>query len=138
MYMNCAVVTISGGRRRALMSREDFHVLPASVKKRALGPDIFIANLSNGCNTVAGTDVEFPDAGSNVERGGSGNTAAPVGNCGKVVISGGTGGSGGGKDCAYWRSQGYMCSQSTVLSSQRRKALMLLATLMMGMLAMTL
>jgi hypothetical protein len=138
MYMNCAVVTISGGRRRALMPRESFNVLPEAVEKRALGPDIFLANLSNGCSTVEGTDVEFPDAGSNVERGGSGNTAAPVGNCGEVVISGGTGGSGGGKNCAYWRSQGYMCSQSTALSSRRRKALTLLVTLVVGMLAMAL
>jgi hypothetical protein len=133
-YMNCAVVTISGGRR-ALMPREEFNALPAAVKKRALGPNIFVANLGNGCKTVEGTDVEFPDAGSNVERAGTGKTAAPEGSCGKVVISGD--GGGGGQDCAYWRSQGYICSQASGLSA-RRKGLTLFATLVVGLLAMLL
>ncbi|KAA8896078.1 hypothetical protein FN846DRAFT_966550 [Sphaerosporella brunnea] len=135
MYMNCAVVTISGGRRRDLVWPEELN----SFQKRALGPNIFLANIGNGCTTVAGTDVEFPDPGSNIERGGSGKTAAPAGNCGKVVVStgGGSGGSGGGKDCAYWRSQGYLCSEATGLTRWRR-GLTLLATLIVGMLAMVL
>ncbi|KAI5840354.1 putative extracellular protein, partial [Tricharina praecox] len=84
IYMNCAVVTISGGKRK-LMAREEFNVLPSMLKKRALGPQVFLANLGNGCTTQAGADVEFPDPGNNVERGGAGDTAAPVGDCGKVV-----------------------------------------------------
>lgn len=120
--MNCAVVTISGGKRK-LMAREEFNVLPSMLKKRALGPQVFLANLGNGCTTQAGADVEFPDPGNNVERGGAGDTAAPVGDCGKVVVSGGAGGTGGGtgggKNCEYWRAQGYYCSGAIGVEVQR-------------------
>lgn len=116
MYMNCAVVTISGGKRK-LMPREEFNALPAVIKKRALGPQIFLANLGNGCTTKAGSDVEFPDPGNNVEHGGAGKTAPPVGDCGKVVVSGG--GGAGGNDCEYWRAQGYYCSGAVGLEVQR-------------------
>jgi len=117
MYMNCAVVTVSGGRRK-LMPRAEVNSLP-SVEKRALGPQIFLANLGNGCSTRAGADVEFPDPGNSVERGGSGDTAAPVGDCGDVVVSGGGGGGSGGKDCAFWRAQGYYCSGAIGVEVQR-------------------
>lgn len=81
--MNCAVVTIGGGKRR--------------VKKRALsGPQIFVANVGNGCSTQAGTDVIFPNPGSDVTRSGS-RQAGPVGTCNGQSYTGGgvTGGTGG-------------------------------------------
>jgi hypothetical protein len=105
MYMKCAAVTISGGGQK-MISRAEFNPLP-SVEKRTLGSQVFLANLGNGRSTQAGTDVEFPDPRNSVERGGSGDTAAPVGDCGEVVVSGGGGGGGsGGKDCAFWRAKG--------------------------------
>lgn len=74
MYMNCAVVTIDAPRRLG--------------KRNLSGPDMFIANIGNGCSTPAGTDVVFPNPGPDVKYGGnSGNQAAPVGNCGTVLYT---------------------------------------------------
>jgi hypothetical protein len=69
MYMNCAVVTIGGGRAKS---------------KRQSGwdsrPDMFVANVGNGCGTTEGTDLEFPNPGPDVTRAGS-NGAPPTGSC---------------------------------------------------------
>lgn len=115
MYMNCAVVTISGGRR---MIRDLMHLSP-----RAAGTPLFQANIGNGCSTAAGTDVIFPSPGGDVTYGNSAKTAPPVGSCGPSSGPTGTGagtGAGGGdngaapsgneRDCTYWRAQGYICS----------------------------
>ncbi|CAP73406.1 uncharacterized protein PODANS_2_7840 [Podospora anserina S mat+] len=70
MYMNCAVVDItpgSGGKG-------------GWAKK----PEVFKANIGNGCTTVERFDVEFPNPGDDVARGGEGNFASPVGDCGTV------------------------------------------------------
>lgn len=118
--MNCAVVTISGGRR----SVRDF------VSRRASGTPLFQANIGNGCSTAAGTDVIFPDPGGDVKYGNSAKTAPPVGSCGAssgTTYTGtgnngnsgtGTGNNGNsgtatpnsGHDCTYWKAQGYICS----------------------------
>ncbi|KAH8152087.1 uncharacterized protein LAJ45_04081 [Morchella importuna] len=129
MYMNCAVVTITGGSSNALS-----------------GPTLFLANIGNGCTTASGTDVVFPNPGDTVEYGGSeGDRAPPSGSCG----SGGTGtasgsgsgtgsssgsgsgsgtgsgtgsgssssgtgtNTGNGQGCEYWRTQGYVCSDAS-------------------------
>ncbi|KAL7268253.1 hypothetical protein RUND412_009132 [Rhizina undulata] len=98
MYMNCAVVTISGasGRRRrsrslstpVSVSETDFSSLSVgagtdrSLLPRTDFPPLFTANIDNGCSTAAGTDVVFPNAGTQVTYGGSeANRAPPVGNC---------------------------------------------------------
>lgn len=64
MYMNCASVSISGGRGGQLGGR----------------PDIFVANVGNDCATVEARDVEFPNPGKDVSVQGS-NTAPPTGAC---------------------------------------------------------
>jgi hypothetical protein len=74
MYVNCAAVTISGGGQQ-MISRAKFNTLP-SVEKRTLGPpgpQVFLANLGNGCSTQAGTDVEFriPETASSAEARGT-------------------------------------------------------------------
>ncbi|KAL2754839.1 hypothetical protein ACRALDRAFT_2107680 [Sodiomyces alcalophilus JCM 7366] len=53
MYMNCAVVSITGGggRRDGLSSR----------------PDMFVANVGNGCTTVDSRDVMLPNPGPDVD-----------------------------------------------------------------------
>jgi len=72
--MNCAVVTIGGSRKLA--------------KRNLSGPDMFIANIGNGCSTPAGRDIVFPNPGSDVQYGGNAaNRAAPIGNCGKVLYN---------------------------------------------------
>ena len=74
MYMNCAVVTISSQKRLG--------------KRNLSGPNMFIANLGNGCSTAAGTDVIFPDPGANIQYNGNpSNRAPPIGNCGPVLVT---------------------------------------------------
>jgi len=68
MYMNCAAVTITGSGTSTLNDR----------------PDMFVANVANGCSTAEGNDVEFPNPGADVERNPANNgapTGPPVGNC---------------------------------------------------------
>jgi LysM domain len=68
MYMNCAHVTITGSGTSTL----DDH------------PDMFVANVNNGCTTKEGNDLEFPNPGKDVERTPANNaapTGPPVGNC---------------------------------------------------------
>ena len=118
-YMNCAVVTIGGGRKRRWEEEVEggngTEVQERGLQKRAGGTQIFLANLGNGCATVGGMDVQFPDPGGEVEYGGSGNTALPVGECGEVKAGGG---GSSGWSCDYWESLGYICSGA---SSSRAK-----------------
>lgn len=65
MYMNCAVVTISNSS-------------PADTFFSR--PQIFTANIGNGCSTAAGKDLVFPDPGQDVDDQGS-DTALPEGSC---------------------------------------------------------
>lgn len=75
--MNCAVVTISGGRKSRSISAKEL------VTPRASDSSIFVANIGNGCTTVDGKDVAFPNPGSQVEYDGiEANRAAPLGSCG--------------------------------------------------------
>jgi hypothetical protein len=71
MYMNCAVINVRGGRtsKRATSS--------TPIGKL---PDMFVANVGNGCRTTEGTDVMFPFAGEDSDVS-SKKTAPPSGNC---------------------------------------------------------
>ncbi|KAI9764804.1 MAG: hypothetical protein M1840_008073 [Geoglossum simile] len=136
MYMNCAVVTIGGGKRRRRSFEDDTSDLSNDTtselapRARLSGPAIFIANVGNGCTTVASRDVVFPSPGSVVQYGGnSGNRNDPSGTCDGRPFTGGSvvGGSSSGSssdpgnssptghrgDCTYWASQGYLCSGSS-------------------------
>ncbi|KAK2816023.1 hypothetical protein FQN49_008058 [Arthroderma sp. PD_2] len=53
MYMNCAQVTVNGEGG----SSSKFNTLP----------DMFVANVGNGCTTVEGEDIVFEDPGSEVQ-----------------------------------------------------------------------
>ena len=64
MYMNCAVVTITGGPDGDLSSL----------------PDAFTANIGNGCTTAAGADVAFPDPGPDVATTST-SAKPPQGKC---------------------------------------------------------
>jgi LysM repeat protein len=55
MYMNCAVVTITGTGTSTLDDR----------------PEIFVANIVPDCTVPEGTDVEFPNPGPDVVRAGN-------------------------------------------------------------------
>lgn len=64
LYMNCAHVTIGGGNGAPLGGR----------------PNMFVANVGNGCSTAEGFDVAFPNPGPDVENT-SGKSAPPLGTC---------------------------------------------------------
>ncbi|ROT42791.1 putative endoglucanase [Sodiomyces alkalinus F11] len=77
MYMNCAHVTISG------------YESAAEIQERARPPGapfygrpaLFVANVGNGCSTLEGADVEFPQPGPDVDYATS-RSAPPQGSCG--------------------------------------------------------
>ncbi|KAL7275527.1 hypothetical protein RUND412_001530 [Rhizina undulata] len=69
MYMNCASVTITSGGS-------------------GLGayPNMFTANINNGCSTTEGIDVVFLDPGNDFTNVAT-NPGPPVGNCGSVGLN---------------------------------------------------
>lgn len=90
MYMNCASVTIGGGQQR-----RDGEVYTNSTRRGVdfnSAPNLFAANIGNGCGTEEGGDVDFPNPGSAVVRRGGFSPRAPIGNC-----AGGGGSSGPSK-----------------------------------------
>lgn len=56
MYMNCAVVTVTGGKQANSNT-------PLSNR-----PAAFVANVGNGICTFEGTDVDFPQPGPDVTK----------------------------------------------------------------------
>ena len=84
--MNCAVVTIgSGSAKREVEER--------AVEPRAAyssRPQIFLADIGNGCATTEGVDVNYPNPGPDVVNGGS-NLGPPVGTCGTASSGSGSG-----------------------------------------------
>ena len=68
MYMRCAPVKLTG----SCTETADYNKLP----------DMFKANIGNGCATTEGVDLTFPDPGSVVVGTGTG---PPVGNCAAPV-----------------------------------------------------
>lgn len=67
MYMRCAPIKISG----SYSDTSAYNALP----------DMFKANIGNGCSTTEGTNVIFPNPGSDLTGKGTG---PPVGNCGSA------------------------------------------------------
>ncbi|KKY29360.1 putative spore coat protein sp96 precursor [Diaporthe ampelina] len=87
-YMNCAAVTLTGGSAK----REAGDKRAASFSS---SPDIFVANIGNGCNVAEGGDVEYPNPGFDVTNN-SDNPEAPSGSCGSSGSSSGSGSSDSG------------------------------------------
>lgn len=69
MYMNCAPMTVTGS------GGSDSFVDSL--------PDLFVANIGNGCSTTEGNDVQFPNPGDIVEKlnGATDVFAPPSGSC---------------------------------------------------------
>ncbi|KAB5583619.1 hypothetical protein GE09DRAFT_1198374 [Coniochaeta sp. 2T2.1] len=93
-YSNCASVTIGGGGG-AKRSAGDEGVTKRAGTKFSDRPATFVANIGNGCGTVPGMDVIFPDPGPDVVTAGS-KLAAPTGTCQAPAAGGGGSGSGSG------------------------------------------
>ncbi|XP_044724444.1 uncharacterized protein HRG_02340 [Hirsutella rhossiliensis] len=66
MYMNCAVITIKAAGN--------------SVLGNSSRPNMFVANVGNGCGTTEGLDLKFPNPGPDVDMK-SDRTTPPVGQC---------------------------------------------------------
>jgi hypothetical protein len=78
MYQNCAPVTLSGGSSKRDVITERDTTFYNSL------PDMFVANIGNGCGTADSLDVVFPNPGTAVEFDGGSTataTAAPTGSC---------------------------------------------------------
>ncbi|RKF80937.1 hypothetical protein GcM1_188022 [Golovinomyces cichoracearum] len=75
-YMNCASVAITGSS-----SSKSPPKVPFSAR-----PNLFAANIGNGCSTVEGKDTVYPDPGPDVTNKSAGSTASDTvhGNCGDV------------------------------------------------------
>lgn len=94
-YQSCAVVSVSGGGGGdggsgggAKSRRAD----SASFDSR---PEMFVANIVDGCSVAEGTDVMFPDPGPDVKKNTEGTP--PTGDdCGASAPEGGSGGDSGG------------------------------------------
>ncbi|OBT88594.1 hypothetical protein VE02_03941 [Pseudogymnoascus sp. 03VT05] len=86
MYMNCAPIDITGGNSKSKSDTAAYDALP----------DMFTANIGNGCTTDDGKDLKFPNAGKSVELLGSSTLAVPLGSC--QAASGGSGGGGASSD----------------------------------------
>ena len=71
MYMNCAPIDITGGNAKSKRDTAAYDALP----------DMFTANIGNGCATEESVDLQFPSAGDSVEKLGSGSLGDPVGTC---------------------------------------------------------
>ncbi|KAH7346490.1 hypothetical protein BKA65DRAFT_502578 [Rhexocercosporidium sp. MPI-PUGE-AT-0058] len=79
MYMNCASVTIASGSG------------PVPAVPFAKRPDIFRANIGNGCKTADEVDVIFPNPGPDVTTVGPKKENTFTGNCGFVAPAGDAG-----------------------------------------------
>lgn len=88
MYMNCAPVTVTGGSGKRGADMET----PGLPKRATSFPDMFVANIGNGCKTVDSKNVKFPNPGDSVQVN---NTIAPVPPTGNCATGGNVGSSGG-------------------------------------------
>lgn len=70
MYMNCAAINIKSGGKKKRGSSQSFQSRP----------EMFVANVGNGCSTTEGTDLLFPNAGPDVDMP-SKQPKGPVGQC---------------------------------------------------------
>ncbi|KAG4440590.1 hypothetical protein IFR05_003907 [Cadophora sp. M221] len=94
MYMNCAPITItSGSTKRSdeneLEARNVTQLMERDQAAFSALPDMFVANINNGCGTQDSTDLLFPNPGDSVEQDGQATSTAlatPTGSsCGKAV-----------------------------------------------------
>lgn len=81
MYMNCAPVKLVGSANKSVKESNGTRVDEKVAAAYDSLPDMFVANIGNGCTTKDNTDLQFTDPGENVEVIASNALAGPVGNC---------------------------------------------------------
>ena len=88
IYMSCASVTVTGGSGTR----------SAPAVAYSSRPDLFVANLGNGCTTVEGKEVQFPNPGPDADVTNkdsvADNSGSFTGTCKAVKSIGGEAGSG--------------------------------------------
>lgn len=106
MYMNCAPITITGASsKRSEEAFDDLATLNVTqfMERDTAAfdalPNMFVANVNNGCGTQDSTDLKFPAPGDSLELDGTA-TATPVAptgsSCGSTVAgASGTAGAAG-------------------------------------------
>ncbi|TVY81349.1 hypothetical protein LSUE1_G003738 [Lachnellula suecica] len=101
MYMNCAPVTIGAASSKRdnedLEARNITQLMERDTAAFNALPNMFTANIGNGCQTADSKDLIFPDAGDSVETltgTSTGSLSAPTGNCAAAVAASGSAGSG--------------------------------------------
>ncbi|KAK3366430.1 hypothetical protein B0H63DRAFT_490359 [Podospora didyma] len=82
MYMNCAPVTIAA-TNNSKNKRAEVGPRASSFSSR---PEILLANIDNGCHTVEGADVTYPNPGPDVVNNG-GTQLGPAGTCGGTAAA---------------------------------------------------
>ena len=107
MYMNCAPITVTAASKKrdaqpAANEAESTVQEPQYSKRDGSLPNMFVANIGNGCTTAEGGNVKFPNPGSSVDVHPTYNSKDAVGNsCGtvsKAATSGNSGSSGSSGD----------------------------------------
>ncbi|TQS34746.1 hypothetical protein Golomagni_04860 [Golovinomyces magnicellulatus] len=81
MYMNCAPVTFTGPSAKQASTKNETQIEKSDMDAYNALPDMFVANIGNGCKTKDSTDLKFDNPGQSVEVLSSNSLAGPVGNC---------------------------------------------------------
>lgn len=90
IYMNCAPITVTGGSKKRDVNATNYDSSADSVfgKRDSTFPEMFVANLGDGCKTTDNVDLEFPNPGPVLQKAGSSAPAPPQGTCpGKTSVS---------------------------------------------------
>ena len=85
MYMNCAPIVVTDGAQKTRdLDDEPAYNSSASFELAARDadlPDMFKANIGSaggGCGTTETTDLQFPEPGNSLQKGGKGPLAPPT------------------------------------------------------------
>jgi hypothetical protein len=71
MYMNCGPMTVTGAKKKRRAENK-------RAKRQTSFPDIYKANIGNGCVTPDQVDLVFPNPGADVQTAGKGPYATPA------------------------------------------------------------
>ncbi|POS86396.1 hypothetical protein EPUL_003242 [Erysiphe pulchra] len=96
MYMNCAPVKLTGGGAAKRDLEKNETLIARGMEAFDALPDMFVANIGNGCTTKDSTDLKFDNPGQSVDMISTTSLAGPVGNCASSGSSSSASGAGTG------------------------------------------
>lgn len=94
MYMNCAPVKLTGGGAAKRDLERNETLVERGMEAFDALPDMFVANIGNGCTTKDSTDLKFDNPGKSVDMISTSSLSGPVGSCASSGSSSSTSGSG--------------------------------------------